>query len=293
VSVFASILVPLDGSRAAARGLGCAAWLAGRLGAHLHVLSATAEALPAQEALRRLGVAEEHWGLITLHQAPAYPPDAILSALARHDVELVVITARGEGAEAAAEAPDPGRLVGHVTRAVIEGSPVPVLLLPPGYRERLPWRRVLVPLSGEVDAGEALALAVRLAEALDLGVCVAHVADAGGAGLEARARYADALHHEYPRQLDELVRQHLPGRDPGELRRIEDVVLCCGDVADELRDTIARKRVSLLVVGWHGRFQRGRARVVKQLLRTITVPVLLVRPPARAPFRLKVGEELE
>ncbi len=295
MSLFPSILVPLDGSSTAARSLGCATWLAYRLGARLHILTAGPDTLPAREALARLQVPEESWPLIVLHQAPAYPADAILSALARHDVRLVIITARGEGAEAHAAEPDPAWLVGHVTRAVIERSPVPVLLLPPAYREALPWERVLVPVSGEVEADAALALAVRLADALDLEVHVAHVIDpdAGEEGLAARARYADALHHEYPRQLEELVSRALPHCTAEERCRVEDIALCHGDVGAELLEMIERKRVSLLVIGWHGRFMTGHARVLKRLIEEITCPLLLVKPAARMPFRLKVGEEIE
>jgi len=296
MSVFASILVPLDGSRLAARSLGCATWLAARLGARLHLLSATPRELPAREELARLRVPEEHWPLITLHQAPAYPEDAILAALARHDIELVVMTAGGRTAEAPAAADaDPARIVGHVTRAIVERSPVPVLLLPPSYRETLPWARALVPVSGEVEADEALVIAVRLAGALDLQVHVAHVADpdTDDASLAARARYADALHHEYPRQLEELVRRALPRCAPEECRRIVDLALCHGDVASELLALIERRQVSVLVVGWHGRLMTGRARVLKQLIQALTVPVLLVKPAARTRFQLKVGEAVE
>jgi nucleotide-binding universal stress UspA family protein len=296
MTLLRSILVPLDGSRIAAQGLGCAVWLATRLGARLHILSATSHELPAREALARLNVPEAHWPLITLHQAPAYPEEAILTALARYDVSLFILTASGQGAEAPApEEPDPDRVVGHVTRAVIERSPSPVLLLPPAYREALPWERVLVPVSGEVEADDALALAVRLANALDLDVHVAHVADAdtGDEGLAARARYADALHHEYPRQLEELVGRALPHCSPEECRRVADLALCHGDVAAELLELIERKGISLLVVGWRGRFMTGRARVLKHLVQVITQPVLLVKPERRMPFRLKVGEDVE
>ncbi|HVQ74166.1 MAG TPA: universal stress protein [Candidatus Binatia bacterium] len=295
MSVFASILVPLDGSRLAARSLGCATWLAARLGARLHILSATPHELPAREEAARLLVPEEHWPLITLHQGPAYPEGAILAALARYDIGLIVMSAGGQTAEAAVAAePGPDGIVGHVTRAIIEQSPVPVLLLPPNYRESLPWERTLVPVSGEVGVDEALALAVRLANALDLEVQVAHVADVdtGDEGLAARARYADALHHEYPRQLDEFVSRALPHCSPEECRRIEEVALCHGDAAGELRRLIERKRVSILVIGWRGQFMTGRARVLKQLIQAITTPLLLVRATARMPFRLKVGEEI-
>jgi nucleotide-binding universal stress UspA family protein len=295
MSVFGSILVPLDGSRLAAQSLGCATWLAARLGARLHVLSATSRELPAREELARLRVDEEHWPRITLHQAPAYPEDAILAAVARHDIELVVMSAGGQTAERTEAVPDPERVVGHVTRAVIERSRVPTLLLPPNYREALPWQRALVPISGEAEADEALALAVRLAHALDLAVHVAHVADAGAddEGLSARARYADAVHHEYPRQLEELVSRALPHCTPEECRRIRDVSLCRGDVAAELLTLVERAPVSVLVIGWRGRFVTGHARVLKRLIREMTVPVLLVKRAARMPFRLKVGDELE
>ncbi|HUG38600.1 MAG TPA: universal stress protein [Candidatus Limnocylindrales bacterium] len=296
MSPFASILVPLDGSRVAARSLGCATWLAARLGARLHILSATPRERPAREELTRLQVPEEHWPLVTLLQAPAYPEDAILAAVARHDVSLVVMSAVGETAEAgpAADADSAG-VVGHVTRAILERSPVPVLLLPPAYRETLPWERLLVPVSGEPEGDEALALAVRLANALGLEVHVAHVAgaDTGDESLAARARYADAIHHEYPHQLQELVARALPHCGAEESRCIVDVALCHGDVAGELLGLMERKRVSVLVVGWHGRFATGRASILKHLIRAISSPVLLVKRTVRRPFRLKVGEEIE
>jgi nucleotide-binding universal stress UspA family protein len=290
MSPFQSILVPLDGSRIAACSLGCALWLATRLRARLHVLSATPRERPAREELARLQVPEEHWPRIVLHQAPAYPEQAILDAVDRHRVALIVMTACGETAEAPA-AGVPG--VGHVARAVIERSPVPVLLLPPRYRETLPWTRLLVPVSGEPEGDEALALAVRLAGTLDLEVHVAHVAAAGDETLEGRTRYADALHHEYPRQLEEFVGRALPRCTPEECRRITDVALCRGEVAAELRALIERRQASVLVVGWHGRFMAGHARVLKELIGVITLPVLLVKAAASAPVRLHVGESIE
>ena len=111
--------------------------------------------------------------------------------------------------------------------------------------------------------------------------------------LAARARYADALHHEYPRQLAEFVSRALPRCSPEECRCIADIALCRGDVAAELLELIERKRISILVVGWHGRFTSGRARVLKRLIPSLTRPVLLVRSEAWMPFRLKVGEDID
>jgi nucleotide-binding universal stress UspA family protein len=295
-TLFPAILVPLDGSHIAARSLGCATWLASRLGARLHILSATAQELPARDELVRLNIPAKHWPLITLHQAPAYPAEAILAAVARHEVSLVIMTSRGETAEtAAADEPAPSKIIGRVARAIVERSAVPVLLLPQNYREALPWERMLVPLSGETDVDEALLLAVRLANALGIEVHVAHVADAeaGGESLSARARYADALHHEYPRQLEEFVRRALPQCTPDECRCIIDVALCHGDIVKELLQLIERKRVSLIVVGWHGRLLNGRAQVLTEMIHAISIPVLLVKAEPRTTLRLKVGEEIE
>jgi hypothetical protein len=95
------------------------------------------------------------------------------------------------------------------------------------------------------------------------------------------------------RQLEELVTRALPHCGPAQSGCIADIALCRGDVAAELLGLIERKRVSVLVTGWHGRFATGRARVLKRLIGAITAPVLLVKSPLRMPFRLKVGEGME
>lgn len=295
MSLFSTILVPLDGSRMAARALGCATWLAERLEARLHILSATSRELPAREELERLQVPERYWPLVTLEQALAYPDAAILSAVKDHGVELVVMSALGAAAEGiTSEDEQTPKSVGHVTRAVVERCAVPVLLLPPGYREALPWKRAVVPVSGGVEADEALALSVRLANALSLYIHVAHVTDSapGDDDLAARARYADSLHHEYSSQLEELVRRALPQYTPEECRPIESIALSRGDIGGELRALIEREEASVVAVGWHGNFMSGHAEVLKHLIRVITSPVLLVKSASPPPFRLKVGEEL-
>lgn len=294
MDLFSSILVPLDGSRTAARGLRCAIWLAGRLQSRLHVLSATAHPLPAQEELVRLKVPEEYWPHVMLHEAPEYPEKAILAAVERYRVELVVMTARGRTAEAMEEGAAFPKIVGHVARQVIETADVPVLLLPPAYRDTLPWKRAIVPVSGEAESDEALALAVHLANALGFTLHVAHVSDMETeAGIFGRARYADSPHHEYPAQLKEFVSRAIPNCTAEERRCIEGVALGHGDVSAELLEMITRKHIDLLVIGWHGRFMAGHAQVVKHLIQQVACPVLLVRSAKRRPFRLKVGEAIE
>lgn len=291
---FPSILVPLDGSITAAKSLGCATWLAERLQSRLHIFSATERMLPVQAELRRLHVAEVHWPLISLHQTPDYAGKAILSAIARHRARLVILSAKGQTSEEMTEETPPTRLIGSVARAVLEASPVPVLLLPPAYRERLPWKRVLVPTSGDRATNEAVSRTIPIADALGLAVHIVHVtnANAGEHGLASTARYADTLHHEYRGRLEGLVSRALPQCPQGEARCIEDLALCRGDVAAELLKLIDTRAISLVVVGWHGLLTPGRAPVLKHLLGAITCPILLMRPAPRTPFTLKVGEAL-
>ncbi|HEX5420224.1 MAG TPA: universal stress protein [Gammaproteobacteria bacterium] len=290
---FASLLVPLDGSRAAAESLGCAAWLAEQLTAELHVINATRDELPPREALERLKVPEEVRPRVILHQAAEYPEKAVVEAIEQHEAELVVMTARGAAVESGESRPQPPNLLGHVARSVAERSSVPVLLIPPRYRERLPWTSILVPISGEFEADEALALAVRLANALGLRVLVAHVVGAEDEGLAATVRYADAPHHEYPNRLEELVSRLLPECTPEECACIEDVLLCRGDPGELLFKLAGERQVSVLVMGWHARFARGHSNVVKQVLTALDCPVLLVKAAPPAPFKLSVGEEIE
>jgi len=295
MSAIDCILVPLNGSALSAQSLGCALWLAERLDAKLHVLSAAQPELPAREALERLQVPEAYWPRITLHVVPEFPERAVLDAVERYGAQLIVMTARGWHGEEAPEGDGPLKVLGHVTRWVVERSPVPVLVLPPSYRERLPWTAALVPISGEAEADEALSVAVRLGNALGLHVTAAHVLGAGDeeTGLVGQTRYADAAHHEYPSRLQELVSRGLPSCEPSEAECLTDVVLSRGDIDAELGKLMQERRIDLLVIGWHGRFLAGHANVVKSLLGRIDCPVLLVKAAPHARFRLKVGEELE
>lgn len=288
MSLIASILVPLDGSAQAARGLGVGSWLATRLGARLHVLNAgTAE--PRPELLARLKVPEKYHAVIELHQAEGEAAKAILAALVPLHVGLLVISGYGETSPSAA--PDPSHVLGHVSRQVIEDCRIPVLVLPPAYEELLPWHSLLVALSGEAAKDEVLAFALQLAQALDVRVSVAHVVESGVTA-EAGTTIVDAPHHELAERLNELVACACPTCSPQERSRIVDFHLAHGEVASELVQLTELKQTGALVVGWRGQFMQGRAQILKALMSRVRCPVLLMQPHPKAPFRLKVGEAL-
>ncbi len=290
-----AILVPLDGSATAAGILGLVQWLAGRLNAAVHLLAAGNPELPVEDELRRLQVPAVYWPDVILHRSERPPEQCVLELVEACGVGLLAMSSHGEAADARGRKENPLGELGHVTRWVAEHSPVPVLVVPPGYQERLPWTTALVPVSGEAEADEVLGFAACLGSALGLTATAVHVLrpEDGGHGLAAEARYADAPHHEYPGRLQQIVERGLPGCTASEAECIEDVVLCRGDVAKELLDLVERRSADLVIVGWHGTFVAGHAGVLRALLRQAACPLLLVKPPPPAPFKLKVGEEIE
>lgn len=291
MSDFANLLLPMDVSPASARAMETALWLAGSLGATLHVLHATAHPLPAAEALERLHASGGRQPHVVLHQPVGDPRAAVLSAIDRHRIDLAVLSARGASL---AEHADATRLLGGVASAVLERTPVPVVLLPADYRPRLPWQSMLAALSGEPAADQALEAAVRLATALRLHVAVLHI-DTGeaGAAVPPFGEYADSAHHEVPRRFEDLVHRGLIGCTADEAHCIHEVLLRRGDAAAALLEEARQRGSSVIALGWHGALDAGRALVLKRLLRDAGCALLVVRRPPRAPrARLKVGSAL-
>lgn len=287
---YTSLLLPLDGSPEAAKGANCALWLTQALGATLHVLHAAAQPLPGHEALARLHAPDAQRAQVVLHQLPENAVAAVLEAITLHGIDLIVMSARGESASAGLKL---SQRLGTVAQAVIEHSPVPVLLLPLRYHDVLPWTSMLAAVSGEVAADQALEAAAQLAAVLGLKVTVVHVEDGPCApGAVTLGAYADAMHHEYPRRIEEMIERGLAGCTPEECHGIAQVLLQRGDPAAVLLDQAARRSSSLLALGWHGALGSGHALVLKRLLEEAECALLLVRKTEKSTARLKVGKDI-
>lgn len=291
MSRFASILLPLDGSPEAAKAAGCALWLAQALGATLHVLHATAHPLSAGDALAHLRVPQVQDARVVMHQLAGGAEAAVLEEIAAQRIDLVVMSARGESASANVE---PSRRLGSIAQAVIERSPVPVVLLPLHYRESLPWTSMLAAASGEASADQALEAAAQLAAALRLKVTVVY-SEGGpcGAGAAPLGAYADAPHHEYPQRLEQLVERGLAGCAAEEAQCVHGVLLCRGEPASVLLEQVASHGSSVLALGWHGALGAGRALVLKRLLEQAECALLVVRGTEHSRARLKVGSDID
>jgi nucleotide-binding universal stress UspA family protein len=287
---FARLLLPLDASPASARAAECALWLAESLGATLHVLHATAHPLPAADALAHLRVRAASRARVVLHQPAGDAQAAVLAAIETHRVGLVVMSARGAARQTEA---DDARAIGNVACAVLERSPVPVVLLPAGHQPSLPWTSMLAAVSGEPAADDALDTAARLASALRLRVTVLHI-DEGDGGTRRMGAYADAPHHEVPKRFEQLVRRGLAHCTAEQAHCVDEVLLRRGDPATVLLDEAARRGSSVITIGWRGTLGGGRAPVFTRLLHEAGSALLVVRRPDRAArARLNVGSALD
>ncbi|MBK4737625.1 universal stress protein [Noviherbaspirillum pedocola] len=288
---FPSLLLPLDGSVEAARGVDCALWLADALDATLHVLhvlSAGDSPTDNDEALARLHVPSRHPRVI-LHQIKDGTAASLLRAIGLHRVRLVVMSAGGASASAGRRS---ALSLGSIARAVIEGSPVPVLLIPMAYRQALPWSSILAAASGELASAEALAFALRLAGELRIRVSVLHAEDDPGIGRGMPlCAYPDAAYHEYRERLRDMVERSLASCPHERRHCIAEAMLRPGDPAAVLLEQVAAHEASVLALGWHGALDQGRALVLKRLLLQAECALLLVRGKETVGATLKVGEE--
>lgn len=284
-----SILLTLDGSQLAAKGVGCALWLARSLGTTLHVLHATMHPITLKDALAQLRVPGAQRAEVVLHQVTGAPHVAVLQGIAEFGARLVVMSARGESALLGMPLT---RVLGSVAQAVIERCPVPVVLLPARYREALPWTSMLAAGSGEPAADQALQAAIQLAAELQLKVNVVHCHASGADAVPSLlGGYADAPHHEYSQRLRQMIQRGLEGCESS-AGCVGEMVLRRGEPASVLLEEAQRLESSVVALGWHGAFGAGRAPVFKRLLDEAVFPLLLVREARRAHARLSVETDI-
>ncbi|MBI3976961.1 MAG: universal stress protein [Chloroflexi bacterium] len=290
--MFATILVPLDGSSLAERALPYAVPLARAMGGHLVLVRAVAahtfpgtDPTEAQVALTQqaesdlTAVAERVRADGVEAESVVYyddPVSAILDAARRREAKLIVMSTHGRSGL--------GRWIyGSVADQVLRRAEAPVLLMPATADRR--WsggaRRILVPLDGSDLAEEALILAAELARGLAAELYLLQVVE------PPTSAYAEGYAFTEFDPEPELVgaRRYLEGcavglRAAGRNVTVQSVL---GQPAQAVA-TIAREQsADLIVMATHGR--GGLARLVMGsvatgILQRSTVPLLLVRPAA-------------
>lgn len=186
-------------------------------------------------------------------------------------------------------------LLSAAKRRLIEASPVPVLMVPSSMvLAEFDMKSVMVPLSGERHGSGAVELGVRLGNTLNVPVNLMHVTLAErvcSCGAQFLEFAGDEIHHEYEAKVDQLVAEGSPFSSPRERQSIRTFVHTYGDVTHEIVRAMKRSPKSLLIMEWKGEMARGRAKILRKVLRRIRRPIFITKPRPAPSFRLKVGKE--
>lgn len=173
--MYASILVPLDGSRFAEEAIPHALDLVRQSGARLHLVTVrtptaalladlagrhveTAAADPEQRYLDRMceRLCDELGESVSFELLEPPVADALNDYALEHGVDIIVMTTHGRGGLSRA-------WLGSVADALVRRATVPVLLYRPGMeRGSDSFRNILVPLDGSAESETAVPRAVEL-----------------------------------------------------------------------------------------------------------------------------------
>ena len=145
------------------------------------------------------------------------------------------------------------------------------------------YQRILVPTDGSATSEKALSEAIAMARLSGGSIRLLHIVDAltVAAVSDGLASYSDTLLpllHEGGRQILEAAQQRVAAAGVAVEGTLREVV--AGRVCDLVQEAAAAWPADLIVIGTHGR--RGVQRLLlgsdaEQILRSATVPVLLVR----------------
>lgn len=150
----------------------------------------------------------------------------------------------------------------------------------PLYPERLPWRRILVPLDFSVTSLRAMKIAVPLAKQSDARLLLLHVVEPNpyATGMEGAVLVMpDAtIARNAKQQLPLVARRFVP-----KSVRVTSLV-ACGRAADVIVRTAEEKGVDLIVLSTHGHAGLDRllmGSTAEQVVRLAKCPVFVVRKP--------------
>lgn len=266
------ILVPLDGTKQALAALPVAKVLGEIERATLHILHVGEHAPAAEELRNRLGGDAPMLDGFTIDARIGVP--AVEIPLVANELKpRAIVICRHSGQERR-------KMLGRTAMKVLHDAPCPVVLVPP-ERGAIPWHlhHVLVPHDGTPTTSAALRPAAELAERGRAELLVAHVTDVKAAPMEPGSfttpRYIDQPQHEWPAWAGEFVKR-LASVCPLEHVHVR-MVLAHGDTAAEIQRLSEKQSTDLIVLAWRGQWEAPRAATLKNILRDVCCPIMVVR----------------
>jgi nucleotide-binding universal stress UspA family protein len=303
------ILVAVDFSQGSKAALAQAAFMAQRVGAHLHVLhvwggpefvppdestsdttvSSFSRALEAQatrelekfvnEAKER-GIAIEH-----SFMESGVASSTIVAVAKRHKYDLIVLGTHGRTGVAHA-------LLGSVAERVVRQAHCPVVTVREQTAERTPAiRRILSPVDYSQGSRRALDYASTIARAFRAELDVVHVWDRPSYVAEdvivhapdvTQRSLGDLIRENAERQMNDFLASHSGAKNEGS-RQFPPHRLLSGEPASTLIGELDKGEYDLVVLGTHGRTGLKRfllGSIAEKLVRYSPVPVITV-PPLR------------
>ncbi|MGB6895434.1 MAG: universal stress protein, partial [Dehalococcoidia bacterium] len=249
------IVVPLDGSRAAAAALSAARTLSHPTGTVLHALHVSRRRLPPDQLPAALGMPPDHLSDVILDQAVGQPEQEIPRTASVLGAELIVITTHGSTHDLA-------RVAGHVTLSVIQGASCPVLVIrtalgPAGAEKLSRARRILVPLDGSPESTACVGHAAELARWNDAELCFLHVATvarkvSGGGAMLSAPRYLDQPYLEMEAWSEEFMARCLCFEREARLDVRPHLFLSRGEPATEIVRFATEHACDLIAAAWGG-----------------------------------------
>jgi nucleotide-binding universal stress UspA family protein len=193
---------------------------------------------------------------VPLHLLSGPVGPALLSAVDAPGVAAAVIGTKRAAADQ--------RLLGATARHVIELSTKPIVLVPPEWVDPGPFRRLLIPLEGTVASTRPVleGLLPLLAADVELNVIHVFTESAGPKMLDNPWRDLEILGKEF-------LTRHLPDR-------AATIHLRYGPVGTEVAKVSDEHGADLIVLSWSQDSTEGRARVVREVLGAVTLPILLL-----------------
>lgn len=273
------VVVPLDGSVAAATALPVARAIAAQLHAGLTILHVNPHAALDDALLAALRNQQRDAEASELQVLTGDPGQEILRATRDPTIALVVLTTHGQRAEH-------GEALGEVAAQVTAHNERPVLLIRPEAatlhaNSSRPLRRLLIPLDGSPTTATQLRPAITLAVHLEASVDLLHVSEAvprtpQERGTLSAPRYVDQPQHEWPHWADEVYRR-LSASTAGWPKDVPvRVFLATGEVGPVLVRFAAEHDEDGMVLVRRSELEPNRAPVLRFAFSHSPVPILLL-----------------
>jgi nucleotide-binding universal stress UspA family protein len=272
-----AVIIPLDGSEAATAALGAAQAISAIMHAVLYIVHVNETRLTEEKLAEEIKIVEKlKIKDFSIKQIIGEnPADEILRFATARDAQMIVMSTHGKSFNA-------NYLLGSVTINIVQRAIQPVMLIRPGtglIPDHL-WRpnRMLVPQNGTPASASIMNQVFMLARETNAEIDVLNVGTAGvkpptEAGTIRTPMYLDHPRYDWPAWAREFAGRFFSQKPPDVklnlFEREGDPPVVIKDFADQNKD-------NLILMGWHGQFGEGRARIVKELLQSVNMPIVLL-----------------